>query len=127
MWLYTTVGFYSVVQDKNRPDHVMVRARAREDLDKLLGLLHWEAHYTILEWTGTDYAYRVFMPKQDWAALMSLLIQRLDYTNFKDECHRTFPTDYGRHSMLMSVWSVMKRWQDERRRPAGQAGGSVRR
>src|SRR4051794_4472799 len=35
MWLVATQGFYSVVAHRRHPDRVIVRARAREDLEAL--------------------------------------------------------------------------------------------
>ena len=35
MWLFTTQGFYSVVAHRRDPDRLLVRARAREDLEAL--------------------------------------------------------------------------------------------
>ena len=35
MWVMTTRGFYSVVQDDDDSNTVLVRARVREDLDSL--------------------------------------------------------------------------------------------
>ena len=33
MWLVTTRGFYSVVENHHDPDELLVRARVREDLE----------------------------------------------------------------------------------------------
>lgn len=35
MWLITTQGFYSVVAHRNRPDILLVRARAHADIEAL--------------------------------------------------------------------------------------------
>lgn len=35
MWLITTRGFYSAVEDHSDPDRLLARARAREDLEAL--------------------------------------------------------------------------------------------
>src|SRR4051794_33024703 len=35
MWVLTTQGFYSVVEDRDDENRVLVRARAREDLEAL--------------------------------------------------------------------------------------------
>jgi hypothetical protein len=35
MWMITTIGFFSVVQDHDDPDRLLVRARVREDLERL--------------------------------------------------------------------------------------------
>jgi len=60
MWILTVDGFYSAVQDKGDPARIMVRARQKRELETLLKRLDGE-DLEILAWTGSDYAYRVFL------------------------------------------------------------------
>ena len=39
MWLMTTRGFYSVVEHRDDADRLLVRARTREDIEALAGLV----------------------------------------------------------------------------------------
>ena len=122
MWVFTKYGFYSAVCARqgdgghSQPvdsDRIMVRARLRGHLEALRerfsSLL---ANSEIMEFPGTDYAYRIFVPKVAWTQIMAELSSELDYDNFKSEVARHQGND-GRayeHS-LHEVWSVMNRLQ----------------
>lgn len=80
-------------------DRIMVRARVRSHLDALKerfsGLL---ADCEIKEFAGTDYAYRIFVPKPIWAQVMVGLTEEMDYDNFKSKVARhqgSAGADYG--------------------------------
>ena len=118
MWLFTKHGFFSAVcarQSSGRhgqpvdPDRIMVRARVRDHLEALKkrfpDLL---SDAEILDSAGTDYAYRLFVPKPAWAQVMSALAEETDYDNFKSKVAR----HQGRAGVayeraLHDVWSVM--------------------
>lgn len=62
----------------------------------------------IMEFVGTDYAYRLFVDKSVWSQVLVGLSTDLDYDNFKSEVGR-FQGREGaayEHS-LHEVWSVM--------------------
>lgn len=122
MWIFTKYGFFSAVcarmgdgahgqpVDRNR---LMVRARLREHLDALKKrfptLLD---QHDIREFTGTDYAFRVFVDKTTWSKILTELAEEIDYDNFKSEVAR----HQGRSGAafersLHEVWSVMYRLQ----------------
>jgi hypothetical protein len=118
MWLFTKHGFYSVVcarQGDGRHGQpvdearLMVRARVRGHLEALrqqFPELLGEAQIRTFE--GTDYAYRLFVPKAVWTTVAAALAEELDYDNFKDEVGRVqgrAGTDYER--ALHDVWEVM--------------------
>jgi hypothetical protein len=110
VWIYTVDGFYSAVQDRDDPSRIMVRARQRVDLETLLKRLD-QGDLEILAWTGSDYAYRVFMPREMWLQYLENMGQELDYTNFKA---RALPAgDYSRSDAYHRVWGVMRDWQEK--------------
>jgi hypothetical protein len=135
MWVFTNMGFFSVTlinkgypdlplpEDHKNRSYVMVRARVRGDL---IGLRHaylelraevdWEhAPFQILEMPGHDYPYRVLLPQDHWAALLSKIGEEIDYVNFKDSV--TSKQGRARHDLYMKIWSVMwdaERWLDEK-------------
>lgn len=89
MWLFTKHGFYSVVCARQGdgshgqsvdPDRIMVRARVRSHLEALKqrfdDLL---ADCEIKEFAGTDYAYRIFVPKSVWSQVVVGLNEEMDY------------------------------------------------
>jgi hypothetical protein len=122
MWLFTKHGFYSAVCARQGdgshgqpvdPNLIMVRARVRSHLEALKeqfsDLL---ADCEIKEFAGTDYAYRIFVPKTIWSQAMVGLSEEMDYDNFKSKVARhqgSAGADYE-HS-LHEVWSVMNRLQ----------------
>ena len=118
MWLFTKYGFYSVVEDKEVPENVLIRARAREDLENLKALMKrffpgsTLATAPIYDSLYSDYRYRVFVPKKDFEAVAQLLVRELDYTNFKHAVGEA--GDTGRDMAYMSVWSAMRQWQQRK-------------
>lgn len=122
MWLFTKYGFYSAVcarQGDGRygqpvdPDRIMVRARVRMHLDALkerfAGLL---GGCEIQEFSGSDYAFRIFVEKPVWSQVLVGLNDELDYDNFKSEvAHHQGKAGAAYEHSLHEVWSVMHRLQ----------------
>ena len=105
MWIFNKDGFFSAVAHREKPDHVMVRARRREDIEALARALGVEAELT----PNADYAYRVTVSKSDFADYMQASVLDLDYPNFKSAC-----AGHGARSRAyMDVWSVMNDFQAE--------------
>lgn len=122
MWIFSKHGFFSAVCARKGdgkhnhpvdPDRIMVRGRLRshlkslkEQFSDLLG------ECEIQESAGTDYAFRLFVPKTIWVQVLAGLAEETDYDNFKSEVAR----DQGEagaayeHS-LHDVWSVMHKLQ----------------
>ena len=65
IWIMTTEGFFSAVQNKDAPETVLIRARCRDDLERLNKNL--DGDNMILEWAGADYPYRIIIQKSLWA------------------------------------------------------------
>lgn len=118
MWLFTKYGFFSVVCARQgdgrngRPvdrDRLMVRARLRSHLEALKerfgGLL---GQCDIREFVGTDYAYRLFVDKANWAEVLVGLSDEIDYDNFKSKVARQQGREGEAYEeALHSIWSVM--------------------
>lgn len=103
MWVYTAIGFFSAVE--NREDRtrktLLVRARFREDIDRLAGRLHPAP--AVVETPERDYMFRVVIPKTVWAKVMAELAEAIDYGNFKSAVHG----DPVRDRAYMRSWSAM--------------------
>ncbi|MGE0432835.1 MAG: hypothetical protein AB7K09_07675 [Planctomycetota bacterium] len=111
MWLFTTVGFFSIVQKPDDADTgtLTVRARRRLDLEKLrdefvpgLG--------PIRETPGADYGFRASVQSADLAAAMADIVKAIDYDNFKSAVGAENPyraRTYG------AVWSACLAIADE--------------
>ena len=116
MWLFTRYGFFSVVQARRvengkvvvepDPETLMVRARRREHLDALLERFDSLADLEITESPGTDYRYRMIVPRSVWRMIVDGLVSDIDYTNFKSACGKTKPDDRDYVSALHDVWQV---------------------
>ena len=120
MWLFTKYGFYSVVCarqgdggygqpiDENR---LMGRARLQQHLEALstrFPALLGDAR--ILAFPGSDYAFRIFVPKTAWVTVAAELTEEIAYDNFKAEVARgSAGDDY--EAALHEVWSIMNRRQ----------------
>lgn len=112
MWIFSKIGFFSVVEHKDDPDLVMVRARYKEDIDRL--------HHAIMDFSkvdlpvertlNADYYFRMTIPKMTWARIMEAVAADIDYTNFKNAVHHMEPG--VRAKAYMEVWDAMRRSQD---------------
>ena len=120
MWLLTKHGFYSVVCARQgdggygQPideDRLMVRARLQPHLEALKNrfpALLGDAE--ILAFPGSDYAFRIFVPKTAWVTVAAELADEISYDNFKEEVARgSAGDDY--EAALHDVWSVMHKLQ----------------
>jgi hypothetical protein len=52
----------------------------------------------------TDYRYRIFVQKANWAAVTAQIVNDIDYGNFKNEVVKV---SHERASAYADVWSVM--------------------
>ena len=83
MWLYTTCGFFSVVEDRQEPDRLVVRARVRGDLDNLREQYLPELGPTI-DTPERDYQHRAYVGREDFARGLAALAMDLHQNNFKE-------------------------------------------
>lgn len=123
MWIFSKHGFFSAVCAREGnggygqpvdPERIMVRARVRGHLEALkerFAALLGECE--IQEFAGSDYAFRIFVPKAVWVQVMAGLAEETDYDNFKSEVARhQGPAGADYEHSLHKVWSVMHRLQE---------------
>ena len=117
MWLYTKLGFFSIVyKTPCTKDELLVRTRCRQDLEALSKKLSQGGGFkgAIIESRDSDYACRMVVPRSVLAAFMADLMKNLDYANFKG----TIPyNDRLRHSAYFKCWDAMNEWQDKLTEP----------
>ena len=122
MWIFTKHGFFSAVCARQRDgqhgepvdlDRIMVRARIRGHLEALKKRFpNPLGDCDIQESAGTDYAYRLFVPKSAWMQVVAGLAEETDYDNFKSEVARHQGKEGAAYERsLHEVWSVMHRLQ----------------
>jgi hypothetical protein len=103
MWLFTIIGFFSIVQ-KEGQEHLTVRARVATDLERLRQQFMPELSETTAH-KGTDYPYRATIDKEAFACGLGRLGRAIDYTNFKNAVRsRARP---GRVHVYSKVWSML--------------------
>jgi len=82
MWVFSTIGFFSVVQKPGDSD-LTVRARSAGDLDRLR-----EKYLPDLSPTSAtpkaDYAFRARVPHAAFATAIARMAADIHYPNFKD-------------------------------------------
>jgi hypothetical protein len=107
MWIFTSQGFFSVVEDS--PDRLVVRSRTREDLERLVELTRLTTTHPGFPIEATpdrDYPWRFHCTRETWAWILWVLGERIDYPNFKDEVYRTLGAE--RETVLHTIWTVLR-------------------
>ena len=113
MWIQSpTFGFLSIVQKPgdSSKDVLTVRSRSRDHLQAFIDLAPEPEAFKIQEGGGTDYAFRVKMPKTLVGQLLLESATNIDYSNFKNECHRTLDDNWC--SVLSRFWSLHYDYQE---------------
>lgn len=113
MWLFTPVGFFSIVKADAKAaalhgDVLVVRARFRKDLETLIDRYikpDLEDTHEIEELVQRDYPYRIYVDHVVLGSIMEQLVTEIDYTNFKNEV--TKRQGHDRHALYSEVWHVM--------------------
>lgn len=123
MWLITTRGMVSAVewQGGEHDGKIVVRARTRDHLEKVLDLCPNGACTAVAVSPAADYRYRAWVTRDGFDALVVALAHEITYRNFKGAVERQF----GRNryeAALHSVWSTLARLQPGG--PYGTGGSS---
>lgn len=100
MWIFTNQGFISAVQHRDKPQHLMVRARRLEHLRAIF------PGEEVTQTENADYRYRVTVHTIDFKKALCAQVDVLEYDNFK----RSIP-DHEYHDACSQVWGVMHRLQ----------------
>lgn len=103
MWLFTPIGFFSIVQ-KPLSNCLTIRARVRDDLEALRASYLPDLSETV-ENAGTDYPYRATATHAAFSDALSRIAKSINYANFKDEVART--SGSRRAHIYGTVWERM--------------------
>lgn len=106
MWVFNREGFFSVVQNQEADNQVMVRARFAQDLENLKKKLSSVGAFSIptIKTPKADYPFRIILNKTEWAEYLRKSALDIDYPNFKSSLK-----DQKRHDIYLQVWGVMRR------------------
>jgi hypothetical protein len=100
MWIVANESFLSIVECKDDPSMLLVRARVEGDIERAFP----DARVKITP--RADYLYRAFIPRGEVASTIEEMVQGIDYLNFKNSVK-----DRVRHDAYLDVWRVMERVQ----------------
>jgi hypothetical protein len=107
MWITTTGGFVSLVEDREDPGLLQVRARVLEDIT---------ANFPgaeVLVVPGADYRYRARVNRQQVADRLAAAVMAIDYPgHFKDVAIQRSPANAERYAAYYGTWAAMARMQD---------------
>lgn len=102
-WMIFNDSFLSIVADPVRKDELIVRARARGDIQRVF------PGAKVVSIAGRDYAFRASLSREVVAAAISDRVLNTKETNFKDST-----VEKDRHDAYFSVWGVMASFQEDR-------------
>ena len=107
MWLLTPQGFFSAVVSADSEADLLIRTRHRDDVDNLNASLRalGFAAKPLIAYAGSDYAWRIVVPKNEWVAFLAQQVDDLQYDNFKSEVTKT--QGIKRHDIYMRVWTAL--------------------
>lgn len=129
MWIFKNNAFVSIVEDKDFPDQLWVRARIRGDLERFFEEADW---LDVIETPDADYRFRCAVDRNILKSALLSAVDAIDYTNFKNSIG-TSAIEEERHSAYLKVWSAMmafQRWalarseQRRQRRKKGKKKGA---
>lgn len=115
MWIITTRGFLSVVQNTDAHESheaLLVRASVRGDLDHFADFAARHGEGPVVASTpDADYGYRLTVSRGMFAAYLSEQVDALNYPNFKDEVGKKDPK---RAHVYMGVWTALRKLREIR-------------
>lgn len=95
MWLCLSDGFLSVVKHSKIPNAFLIRSREITHLQKYF------PEYTIDSDSGTDYRYRIIVPKEKFLEFLFHYVNDIKYTNFKSSVKNN-----KLHDFYMDIWCL---------------------
>ena len=114
MWIFSTVGFFSIVRKAHpkapgRP--IQIRARSLDDLEALAKYCRLAgAEAEVIVTHDADYAGRLAVKAETLGAIMATLPNAIDYPNFKGAMAE-LPRQRDKLRALHEVWEVMHDYQ----------------
>lgn len=96
MWVFLNNAMLSIVQDKDNPHFLMVRARLRGHIREVF------PRAEVIETPHADYRWRARIEREDVMNAMMAEVLGINYTNFKKSVRSN-----SLHSDYLRVWGVM--------------------
>ena len=113
MWVFSKTGFVSIVQHREEPEILIVRARVLEDLEEFAKTLSLKSKQTVrIEYSEkADYAFRLYAERKQVVAVVRKMVADINYDNFKKSVEDDSP---DRSRAYMKCWASMNQLQAER-------------
>jgi hypothetical protein len=105
MWIFTTSGFISAVQDPEDRT-IIVRSRDKDSLVPISKLAKVGLQKTAL----ADYPYRIEITPDQFVEWVASQARQINYSNFKSEVAIYRDVKFSR--ALSNVWSIMHDVED---------------
>lgn len=120
MWIQLNNCFFSIIEDDKNEMNVWVRARRKGDLEKFFNEIDKLAYQNYFlgekEWPEIihtpkrDYLYRISLPKNMVAVILSRKVMEIDYHNFKASV-----ADEELEEAYYNVWGALQGADDRTR------------
>lgn len=126
MWIFNKAGFFSVVGDGagGAGYDLVVRARARVDLDRLRETYAPALGATVAT-PGRDYPYRARITREHFAEVLARSALDVDYDNFKGMVGLT--QGAARAHVYLDVWRAMNQLEQKLASPLLSSADATRR
>lgn len=102
MWIMLNNAFFSVVQNNDHSNCLLVRARRQGDIERVFG-----SNRKVERTPGRDYLYRALINRDVVADIIRAHVEDIDYSNFKNSV-----SDNQLHNAYSQVWHTMSRLQE---------------
>lgn len=109
MWIFTTTGFISAVQDPEDRT-IIVRSRDRASLESISS----QFSSLVIATPLADYPYRLEMTSEQLSKWLADQALNINYRNFKSEVYAVRGSKFSK--TLTKVWSVMHDVEDDKAR-----------
>jgi len=102
MWVFMINSFLSIVEDREDPNLLLVRARFPDDINRIF------PDAVLFRKPNSDYRYRALIPRAEVVKAIAGQIENIHYDNFKNTV-----SEPDRHDAYFDVWGDMERAQQE--------------
>lgn len=111
MWIFLPFGFFSIASHRERPHNVLVRARVRADLQRLVERLYTKTAPDIVHTPDADYPYRAEITRLELTSLLEYFVEdELTYDKVKPAIAAGCGPE--RSSTMLGIWNSTFEFED---------------